>query len=550
MRVRAGLRNFRHRPSKGPTASPTELPAVSPTTKAPTSSPLIPTGGKEERLLLSLSRSTVTAGESIAVFSTLFDANGIPIEPPPTITYQILFVEVLGTVPILFPTAQGANVDTFQDTRGVYTAVTANVDGFPSVAETADFIVFPPASVAPMKQIYGKLSTSVNGIVQSVDILQEATSTNDVGTIQVALDELRAQRSNVNLEKLRRTAVCAPDEGFFPTPSQMTAQGYPATDDDIALQSVIQSMLANIENFSFLLDEGEDLALMNQSNEQAALLLDEYHSLTPSVHGWVLIQEDLNYLYASVIPKFVHAFAGALDAKILEEDIGVTRHLDENVVSPNEPSSSGRRRAFGLGSLAGAAVAAKARGKIMNDVYVPILVDLYRSVAIMAIGNLLQGFTNSVGLAGIKTGGSLSFNAFQLRNSWLEVNGANARFPDRTDVTLIGTTAVATVEELIKSFDPRGVKNLEDLYNFYEGVVSKIEDTASAAEKANQIADGIGGSCILGGDEACVQLLFDNGFEVVNTCSGFVCFPQPVLFMVKNLDTGGFSQGLYNFAFT
>lgn len=474
----------------------------------------------------------------------------MPINPPSIISYSVasagIGAGIAGTMPVISTLTTGVSMATSEDTRGLYT-VTATVDDFPEFSATEDLLVFAPADESAMDALYVQLSESVNGFAQSTSLLEEAVAEDNISAIQILLDDFREQRDGIDLEELRLTAICAPDEGFFPSTAEITASGYPETPDDASFQKLIQNIISNLENFSNLVEGNGDIDSLIQLNAEAAVLSEQYRQLSPTLHGWVLARDDLNYLYASAFPNSLHSLIDALEAKIIDENIGVTRRLGAG----RQELASGQRRTFGLASLAGASAASAARSKIIKDVYVPVAHDLARSAVIMAIGSLLNSFTDNVGIGGVKTGASLSFQAFKVSNSWLEVGPANVRYPSRVDVTLIGTTAVETVEKLVTELDPRDVKNVKDLYDYYKKVKGAIEDTASAAETANQISFQADDFCLLAGNAGspCVRLFYPEGFDVVNTCS-FICFPQPVLFLVKNLDDGGMATALYNFAFT
>ena len=200
-------------------------------------------------------------------------------------------------------------------------------------------------------------------------------------------------------------------------------------------------------------------------------------------------------------------------------------------------------------SLAGLSVATQIQMRIVTQFYGPILHDLARSAAILTANSLLQTYANTISLPGIITGASLSFHIFNQPGSVIEVNGANRNLPERSDVFLVGTAAIAAVEDLINAFDPSDVEDLDDVWNFFEGIVDAIQGAGQAFDDANQIADSTSfGACILpGSDSSCVDLVYDSGFGAVNKCSGFVCFPQPVIVLVHNLDTGGWSSGIFNF---
>ncbi len=511
---------------------------------------------------LALSTSAITAGDPITLIPEVIDGDGVPMTPMPPVTYSITFAagEASGTL----PTESGGVILTSADTRGVYT-VTVTVDGDTATA-SADFLIYRPAATSGQKALYGGLSTSMNGIAASAEALAESLATGDIAGVQSALDAMRSARNAVNRTAMRRSTVFAPEGGFLPTTAQLAANGYPQTADDATLQIVLNNIVVKLQEtsafYASLNATGpiDDEARMNQLNAELQALLDQLNALNPSPNGWVEAAGLVNYLYAVVFPQHLYAVVDRFEAELVGSGIGVAdaqtpadfyRQLaDPQQLMAGQPMVPGayyanRQPAFF--SLAGMSVAVQIQMRIVTDVYGPILHDLARVAAILAIDGLLNQFVNNMNLPGIITGASLSFHVFNAGGSVIEVNGANRTLPERSDVFLVGSAAIAAVEGVFSALDPSSIEDLDDVWEFFEGVVDAMEAAGEAAETANQLPSSVFPSCILSSSSTCVELVYPAGFNSVITCSGFVCFPQPVLILVHNLDTGTWAFDLFNF---
>lgn len=514
----------------------------------PTSEP-VPTQAPVGFLNIDLATALITAGDPISLVATVTDGSFNPVVPLPPITYGIIFVaaeESGGELPLVTAGATGAIISTFNDTRGVYTVTASTtVDG--SVISTQqDFVVLAPAAEdgGEMLSLISQAAASQNAFGRKVGEMEDAIANSNAGLVQSILDEMRVIRDGVDLEALRLTSICQADTGFFPTTAELTAAGFPATPSDILLAETMDDYVKNLINYANALDLGSDLSLLQNINQNAEDLVQTLLSISPppTVHGYVLIQLDLNYLYAILYPRFIHSQTNALESAILGAGIGVTRRLGEQEENDHE------RRLFG--SLVGGMSAVSIRNKVINDVYGKVAIDIYRSVTVMAFGQLLAGFSDAVQAIDIITGGSVSFNAFEVSNSVIEAIGVNDKYPGRTQVELVGSAQLATAEEVFKDVkkfikDATKVRNLRQAKKAYDDGIAIIKKVSEGRSTATP--DGFAGSCVLLGGN-CVALEFTNGFENVNKCEGFVCFPMPVIFIVSGIDSGGFNTRVEQFA--
>lgn len=514
-------------------------------------------------MTLALSTATITAEDDIDIIPTVLNGDGDPIVPLPPISYTITFIpgEAAGTL----PTEAAGIIATSVDTRGLYT-VSGTVDTT-TITASADFLVYRPAAESGQKALYGGLSTSVNSIAAAAEDLAEALESGDFATAQTALDSMRAARNTVDLTAMRRSTVFAPEGGFLPSTAELTAAGFPSTADDATLQIVINNIVATIEQTSAFYanlnpaSATDDEAVMAQLNDQLQSLVDQLDALNPTVHGWVAAKGLVNRLYAVSVPRHLHAVTDRYEDELVSAGLGIVdistpdafyRHMmNPLTVTPGErlgPEEYYLQQQRAFFSLGGMSAAVNLQMKIIQNVYVPIMHDIARNIAILVANDLLNAYVNNMGSPDLITGGSLSFHIFNASNSVIEIAGVNPDDPTRADVFLVGSKAVAAVEGLLTALDPGEIEDLDDVWNYFEGIVDAINSSGEAFEEANQIASDIFPSCLFSSSSACVQLVYPSGFNSVVECSGFICFPQAVLVLVHNLDTGTWGYDVFSFS--
>ncbi len=102
------------------------------------------------------------------------------------------------------------------------------------------------------------------------------------------------------------------------------------------------------------------------------------------------------------------------------------------------------------------------------------------------------------------------------------------------------------MQGVLTSFNPSNVKSIKDLYKFFDGIVSALQGAGKAYANAHKLpSDVVTGGCILdfGDNPSCSELYYDIGFPDVNDTR----FPSGVIVLYHNLDTGSWSQGIFNF---
>jgi hypothetical protein len=213
-------------------------------------------------------------------------------------------------------------------------------------------------------------------------------------------------------------------------------------------------------------------------------------------------------------------------------------------LTPDEFYSTIRPAFFGLIDLM---MGQSIQGQLINILYGDVFRHLENMTIILVANDLLGAFINNGTLDGIITGASLSFHIFNAADSVIEGTVINP-IASRNDVFLVGPNQVEAIRSLLEAFNPGEMEDLEDIWNFFEGIVDAIQGAGESYDEAYQPPDNVFMDfCILGGGSSCNVAVYGNGFGSVHTCSGFICLPAPVLVLVHNLDSGRWAWGLFDF---
>lgn len=86
------------------------------------------------------------------------------------------------------------------------------------------------------------------------------------------------------------------------------------------------------------------------------------------------------------------------------------------------------------------------------------------------------------------------------------------------------------------------VNELDAIFNDFRRTLEALRANANgplqiwreAFENADQPPTQAAPSCLFSSDGCCVQLIYDNGFDPVNTFIGRMRLPQPVFFLIRN----------------
>lgn len=513
-------------------------------------------------LQLELSQVAIGAGGTVDVTTTALDAGGQPLDPQPAVALEVLAVP--GASGGTLPSLAGSQVVTAADTRGAY-LVRGTIVGS-AISADAEFVVTQSATQSSNAAKFATLAGATGTVASQMDDLVAALQTGNNAVIPGISAALLAARDSVPItgrNAMQRSTVVAPERGFMPTLATLSANGYTETAADVAYGSLIGQIIAKLGQITTFLNTlnpastNDDEAALNQLNADLAALQSQLVALDVSPHGITKHAGRINHLYANVFPAHLHAAVNRVRTTLQQQGLaslpgswGPVYASADPAAAPLTPQqfyAQTRPAFFGLtGLMSGMSL----QMDLVNRIYGPILADLSRVFVLLAANDLLASYLGSGDLTGIITGGSLSFHVFNQPGSVIEAVGINRQDPARTDVFVIGTNQIAAAEGVINAFNPSNVENLQDVFDFFEGIIDAVQGAGESYDQAHQLGSQVLAGCILdgGSNPACSQLVYPSGFKPVISCSGWFCLPQPVLFLVKNLDNGFWQQGAYNFA--
>lgn len=512
-------------------------------------------------MTLSLSQSVVNGGGSLTFADLYYDAGGALVVPAPVSNCSLTATASTGTPPAI----SGKTVTTSADTRGSFnltcllpsTALTKTV-GFSVIAATS------PTNGQP--GLYGNLSVRLTETSNAMNELATALNNGQLGAVQGILDRLRAARSAVNLNALQRSTPFAPEGGFPPTPAQLTARGFGPGPNDYNFDVVTNNLIYYVEQATIFINGINPLAMTDatgttlaQLNTNIQTLLNQLKIYTPSLNGVVSSSGNLNKLLSDTIPTYQQALINKVEAALKAYGMAASAGSPQEMYaamgvmsaeaeggshqSPEEFYGSITPAFFGLVDLM---MGSSIQGQLINMMYGQAFTYLENTMILLAANSLLGVYVNNLTLEGIITGASLSFHIFNAPGSVIEGSAINP-IPSRNDVLLVGPNQVAAVRGLLEAFKPGDMDNLDDVYNYFQGIVDAIQAAGESYDEAHQPPDDVVYGCILSDSGSCREAYYSNGFNSVYTCSGWFCPPAAVIVIIHNLDTGEWAWGLYNF---
>jgi hypothetical protein len=520
-------------------------------------------GGGEsdaESLELDLSQSTVGAGGAIAITATVRDGLGGVIAPTPLVVYQIVADEGSSGSP---PAVAGSQITTSSDTRGGFTLV-GTVNG----TAVTDEVLFAVTQTAAASKNAGKFLTlaAAQGTAGlKLDELAAAFEAGNLAAIPAINTALQNAKNTVLLtgrNAVQRGTPVTPEVGFLPSIAQLNAAGLTETPADQAFRLLIPQIVTKLDQIRSFYDTlptnpaaggGDSVAALNQLNTELAALQAQLESLDITPHAIVRNATALNNLIRDTMPRHLHSLVGkiggvltanglaSLDATPVEFFAGAPA-----LVSPADFYGQPQPAFFGLAGLMGGM---SLQMNLVNRIYGPLMAQVSRMMVLLAADALLQEYLNTANFEGIITGGSLSFFTFNAFDSVIEGSGMNRENVASNEVFLIGGSAIQAVQGVISAFNPSNVDSLDDIYNYFEGIVDALQGAGQAYDLAEQPPASVEIGCILDGgtNPGCSELVYPAGFEPVSGCSGIFCFQFPVLILYHNKDTGHWASGLFNF---
>ncbi len=426
-----------------------------------------------------------------------------------------------------------------------------------------DFVVIASTvgTAKHQQKLYDGLSASLSDAERTVDAITQALVEANLAALPALRDQLLASKNAVNLIALRRSTPFAPEGGFPPTPEELTAAGFPPNADDAVLGTLAENIVNKVEEITTFVRSINPLALNDTVgaqllflNTQLQNLIVQLEALNPTVNGITAHSGRLNVLLADVLPSYLHTVVDKINESLKAHGLVAwnMESADETrfamgyggtAMTPAEFYANVQPAFFGLIDLMGST---SLQLELVKMLYGEVFKYLENAMITLIANDLLEDFLNNMTLEGIITGASLSFHFFSVPGSSIEGNIVNP-IPSRNDVFLVGPNAVDAVRDLLTSLNPSEIEDIDDVWDYFEGIADAIKSAGEAFEEAYQVPDDVLYGCVLSGDSRCRTAYYNDGFQSVYECSGWFCLPAPVLVLVHNLDKGTWAWGLFNF---
>lgn len=521
---------------------------------------------------LSLPQPIVGADSTLIVTPTVFDSSGKQIVPVPSVSYQVLPDANATAGPI--PVVNGNQIVLPADTRGSFTirGTVANS----SVTADVRFTVIQNATQSANSGLYVTMSAAQSALTQNLAIISQALQNGDTGAIPAASAALAAAAASVDAEAMTFSTVYAPDSGFVPTAAELTSRGYGPTAGDAGFATITTQIRAKIGEITQLLnqptgDDAADTAMLGQYADDLLALWNQSQlpANRPGINGLAKNAQAVSDLLAMDMPQVLKALISRVNAQLqlsglalgpsspktlyglLGNDMQQLPHMAD-MQSPVAMYAS-TQPVFGLTGLLGYAGPI---GNLVQNIYGDYLDQVQKMYLLLAAQDLLNRFMSQiVGVDGLITGASQSFHVYHAYDSIIEVTGMSLADAQNADVFLIGGAAVNAVDGLVDQLRSVGsISSIEEMYNFFDGMLGAIRSAGEAYEDAHQQPDSFyqtsfwDGGCLSSLADSCVEMHYSTGFDYVG--SGGLINIEPVIILVRGrspLAPQAAGSNIYNF---
>jgi beta-lactam-binding protein with PASTA domain len=517
-------------------------------------------------LTLALSTSVVGSGLSTTILPTAFDGLGAAIQQAPPITYQILAGP--GSTGTL-PTISAGDVLTGVDTRGPY-SVRGTIDGTSIVGDVAFSVIdgnvqsTNAAKFIKLGQAQGTVGARIQDLLKAYQSLAPAS---DVTAARTALTAALADVPMTGRDPIQSSTAVAPETGFLPDPGQLAAAGYPLTAHDVAFGNLIYQISAKLQQITAFYDSlspdgtvggANAVDQLNTLNSQLAALQSQLGNLNVTPQGIVSYAPQINRLMGNTIPAHLYAVTNKIVAITLQYPdpsnipLAVARmpgaaqffadlKVNNGVLTPGSFYGQTQPAFFGLLGLFGGA---SLEMRLVNEVYGPIMKEVSQMMAVLIANHLITQYLNTAAIGDALSGASLSFQAPGLPGSSIEGYGFDTTSAAGNETWFIGPEAFDAAQNLIEAFKPGDMNSIQDVYNYFKGIVDAIKGAQAAYDNAHTQPDDVAtGQCLLDDSGGCTSLYFSGGFPDVDSTR----FPSPVIILMRNLNNGSWASGIFDF---
>jgi hypothetical protein len=515
---------------------------------------------------LSLPQAVVGAGGTLVVTPSVLDSAGKTITPTPAVSYQVVpDATTSGAMPIV----NGGNIELPADTRGSFT-ITGTVNGT-AVTAQARFTVLQNTTSSSTADLLVVQSAAQSSVVNNLATLTQAVQNNDMVAVASAHAALVAASSTVDVNALSLTSVYAPDTGFVPTAGQLASRGYPQTAADIQFGTLTGQIRSKIQQITQLLNQptgndANDTATLGQYAADLQTLLTQLQQTTnrPTPYGLSNKSSDVNNLMTGDLPKVLKALAGRVDAELRQA--GLIARAGNAGTLYGQLDANAAPVPLVSGSTSPAAMYATAKpvflltgllgyggniGSLIQKIYGDYLDQVQKMYILLAAQGLLNNILGqTVGEIGLVTGASFSFHIYHASNSVIDVAGMSGADAQNADVFLIGGAAVNAVSDLISQLGSVSqIQSIQDLNDFYQGMLDAIQGAGQAYEDAHQQPDYyyFNDFCIGLFGDSCMEFVYGSGFDYVGSGGPINIEPVIVLIRVNSPLGAKFGSGIFNF---
>jgi hypothetical protein len=522
--------------------------------------PLTLTVSAGNGFVVRLSTSLTTADRPIAIQTLNADLNGV--ESPTTgVTFSV--VADPGSTGAL-PTVSGLTLTPAADSRGGYTLVATNATGRTARVGFAVGAPDVPGSES-VAAAYRRLSAALNDVDSLLVQVRTALQTGDVGAQRTLGQQIVTRWRQVDLVDIEISDPMAPETGFKPLPSQLAGFGVTATPDDLVLQQVLADADADLQDWiAGLRAPGTSIAELSRRADRFATRAARLNGLNVTEWGMVTAAGKYQLLAGKRIPQLYEAIVDELAVVV---GLPPTRLAAAELAARGEsmyaqagdPTGYTNGDAMIASTLAELAVTQAEQWVVdkviddFNEKYknakqfgTDILKQAFAGAATVAAVSHLRSLIRAEDIGDVVSGASLSIRLFNSPYSFLEGQFETDEL-ELNYVFVIGPAIYDLLKPIVDA--SKGTftaakdakKNLRGLLDSIKTLIQTANEAGSnAAAKARQFPTGFDKPCVFTPDPACVQLLYDSGFDSVYEYQpppGFEQFgglPQPVVFLVWN----------------
>ncbi|MFN7980372.1 MAG: Ig-like domain-containing protein [Vicinamibacterales bacterium] len=490
---------------------------------------------------VSLARPLVTAGTAVAFTGRVLTNGGSEVLPTPALTFEIQGAPSAGAP----PTVSGGTIVTATDTRGVFT-LRATLASSGAFAETP-FVVGPGAASAIDARM-SAFSETLASTGRQFEQISQLLRANDLLAIPPLAEALRSTRASLDLESLSRTPVIAFEEGFLPSPAELTAAGFAEAPSDAVWRTRLGAVIDLVRRTQDVLasdsparDELSELQVLVGQLQSA---IELWQDVPVSPNGFVSAVNEQQLLIAVEIPRLL---AAAIDRGVMllqQQGLSASLNVPRSILANRSPAAfyGSADNTFWTPSSGPTLVICTAIAAIVAKVGIPMIVNgMENRAAVRAVAgfrNTLKtqtsrqvlevdtGFGPSGGYLGTVQKLTFAGGTAAIRSS---VYGAS---PATTDVLLIGQAAIPAAQVQLNAGLP-SVANPAALAALLDQVRATATSTgALLAIHPDELSAN--GRCVEGSESSpfCYTLTFSAG--IPRPSSG----PQPageaVLIIINN----------------